>query len=210
MKNSFSILIADDHEVMLDGLKAIINMQADLKVVGTASNGNELLVKNAETKPDLYLLDLDMPVMNGIETAKQLLSLRPDALIIILTMHKEASLIKKLKAIGVKGYVNKTADSDELIFAIRQVIKGKTFFADTGSVEQYSAIETEMARVTSLTKREREVVKLLCEGYTNAKIAETLFISPSTADNHRTNIMRKLDVHNIVELTRICLRNMLA
>lgn len=210
MNNNFSIFLADDHEVLLDGLAALINMQADLKVTCVASNGKDLLYKAVENKADLYILDLDMPVMNGIETAKQLLGIHADARIIILTMHKEHSLLKKLIAVGVKGYVNKTADSDELIFAIRQVLKGKTFYAHIEAADPHSVAETELARMASLTKREREVIKLLCEGYTNTRIAETLFISPSTADNHRSNIMRKLEVHNVVELTRFCLRNNLA
>lgn len=210
MKSTCSILIADDHEVMLDGLKAIIQMQADLTVAGTASNGNELLIKAAQLKPDIFIIDLDMPVMDGIEASIKLLAAQADAKIIILTMHGESSLIKKLKAIGVKGYLNKTCDSDELVFAIRQVLKGKTFFADTATSELPKDKETEIARTALLTKREKEVIKLLCEGFTNTKIGETLFVSPSTADNHRSNIMRKLDVHNVVELTRFCLRNNLA
>ncbi len=210
MDDTYKILIADDHEVMLDGLTAIIQMQPDLIVTGKASNGHDLLHKAAGLRPDLYILDLDMPVMDGVEASQRIMESQPEARIIILTMHKEASLVKKLKSIGVRGFVNKTCDSDELIFAIRQVLKGKTFFAEFQTSEPKTAIETELARISSLTKREREVVKLLCEGYTNTKIAEILFISPSTADNHRTNIMRKLDVHNIVELTRFCLRNNIA
>jgi len=205
------ILLADDHEMMLDGLKAIIEAEPDLYVVGTARNGEELISKAAITKPDLCIVDLDMPVMNGLEAAPVLLRRQPETKIILLTMHKEKSILRKVKEAGIHGYLLKTGDSEELLFALRQVLKGKTYY--TVQLMNFSEDEenkTHLEKIAQLTNREREIIKHLCEGYSNGKIAEKLFISISTVDNHRTNIMRKLDVHNIVELTRFCLTHKLA
>jgi DNA-binding NarL/FixJ family response regulator len=210
--NKFAILLADDHEIMLDGLSAIINAEPTLQVIDVARNGSELVAKYEQLLADLCIVDLDMPVMNGLQASELLIKKHEDIKIIILTMHKENSILKRLKAMGIKGYVLKTCDSDELLFAIKQVLKGKTYFSE-GIISEYPlAQETEtsdMAKISQLTKRELEIVKLLCEGLSNIKIAEKLYLSPSTVDNHRASIMRKLDVHNIVELTRFCLGNRL-
>jgi DNA-binding NarL/FixJ family response regulator len=208
----FSVLLADDHEIMLDGLSAIINAEPTLQVIDVARNGSELVVKYEQLKPEICIVDLDMPIMNGLQASELLLKKYEGIKIIILTMHKENSIIKRIKCMGVKGYVLKTCDSDELLFAIKHVLKGKTYYSEEIISEEFSAQETEsseMAKISQLTKRELEIVKLLCDGLSNTKIAERLFLSPSTVDNHRTNIMRKLDVHNVVELTRFCLNNRL-
>lgn len=211
-KETFSVLLADDHEIMLDGLSAIINAEPTLQVINVARNGSELIERYEQLHPDICIVDLDMPVMNGLQASEQLIKNHEGIKLIILTMHKESSILKRIKCMGVKGYVLKTCDSDELLFAIKQVLKGKTYFSEGIFGNDSLDLEPEcsdMAKISQLTKRELEVIKLLCEGLSNTKIAEKLFLSPSTVDNHRTNIMRKLDVHNVVELTRFCIDNRL-
>jgi two-component system response regulator NreC len=208
----YSIILADDHEIMLNGLSAIINAEPNLQVIDVAHNGSELIEIYEQLHPDLCIVDLDMPVINGLQASEMLIRKYKDIKIIILTMHKEKSILKRVKTMGIKGYVLKTCDSDELLFALKKVLKGKTYFSEEVFNADFIAHETEtsyMSKISQLTKRELEIIKLLCEGMSNSKIAEKLFLSPSTIDNHRTNIMRKLDVHNIVELTRFCLINKL-
>ncbi|MBN2520527.1 MAG: response regulator transcription factor [Bacteroidales bacterium] len=206
----YTIIVADDHEIMLDGLSKIINSEPGLKVIGTAKNGKELVGYVETVIPDICIIDIEMPEMNGLQASELLLKKYEGIKILILTMYKEKSILKKVRDMGIKGYVNKTCDSDELIFAIRQILKGKTYFSEDGFEQSNKTVEinsSEMMRISSLTKRELEIIKLLCEGYTNSKIARSLFISKKTVDNHRNNIMKKLEVHNVVELTRLCIKN---
>lgn len=210
MDQKFELLLADDHEVMLNGLSAILNAEDNLMVMDTARNGSELIAKANRLKPDLCIVDLDMPVMNGLQASETLLKQNEDTKIIILTMHKEGSLVRKFREIGIKGYLLKTCDSDELIFAINKILKGQTYYSDqlfSDSASEPQSKSADITRITQLTKRELEITRLLCQGQSNNKIATALFISPSTVDNHRTNIMRKLEVHNIAGLIRFCIAN---
>lgn len=210
--NKFRILLADDHEVMLDGLKALLGSEPEFQVVGSAQDGKDLVRMVHELLPDICLVDLDMPQMNGLQASQVLLNSHPELKIILLTMHKEGSILRKAKEIGIKGYVPKSSDSHELIFAVQQVLKGKAYYS--GQISDQPAIpsseSTAVEKILQLTKRELEIIDLLCKGHSNKQIASMLFISISTVDNHRTSIMRKLDVHNIVELTRFCLQHNLA
>lgn len=210
MKEKNTVLLADDHEVMLDGLKAIINAEDNLRVIDTARNGNELVAKAKSLNADICVVDLDMPGLSGLEASEILLKQHEGIKIIILTMHKEGSILRKIKEIGIKGYLLKTCDSDELIFAINKVLKGQSFYSGQLFHDSNSPIlaeSTGFAKIARLTNRELEITRLVCQGYSNNKIAENLFISPSTVDNHRTSIMRKLDVHNVAELIRLCITN---
>jgi DNA-binding NarL/FixJ family response regulator len=158
---------------------------------------------------------MDMPGMNGLQASEQMLKLFPGIKILILTMHKDKSLIRKAMSMGIKGYLTKTCDRDELLFAISQILRNKIYFS--GDVKDALAKVTEtiengseLSKTALLTDREKEIIKLLCSGMNNRQIAETLFLSHKTVDNHRTNIMRKLNVHNIVELIRFSLKQGLA
>jgi DNA-binding NarL/FixJ family response regulator len=208
----YRIVLADDHEVMLDGLKSLLENEPEFQVVGSVQNGKELVKIVPELRPDICLVDLDMPEMNGLQASAKLLDLDPEIKIILLTMHNEGSILRKVKEIGMKGYIPKSSDSHELIFAIHQVLKGKTFYSGqiTSKSDDPEAESSAMAKISQLTKRELEIIDLLCKGYSNKQMASLLFISSSTVDNHRTSIMRKLDVHNVVELTRFCLQHKLA
>lgn len=210
MEKKYNIILADDHEVVLDGLTAIINAEDNLRVVAAVRNGSDLVAKAPALQPDLCIIDLDMPEMNGLQASEILLKQRSDLKIIILTMHNEGSIIRKAKDLGIKGYLTKTCDSEELIFAIKKILKGQTYY--TGQLlmpDEQDAQPTgsALAKISQLTKREIEIIRLICEGYSNSKIAAELFISPSTVDNHRTSIMRKLDVHNVAGLIRFCISN---
>jgi DNA-binding NarL/FixJ family response regulator len=206
------ILLADDHEVVLNGLIAIINAEDNLKVIDTARNGQLLILKARTHRPDLCIVDLDMPVMDGLQASELLLKQFGEMKIIILTMHKEASIFRKIRELGIKGYLLKTCDSDDLIFAINKVLKGQTYYSDEVFLDADSPQQDSpgIVKVSRLTKRELEIIGLLCQGFSNSKIAARLFISPSTVDNHRTNLMRKLDVHNLAELIKFCIANNIA
>ena len=205
----FTITLADDHELMLDGLSGLINSEPGLEVVAMAKNGEELVQSIKKNYPDICLVDLDMPIMDGLQASEVLLRQFPEIKIVILTMHKERSLLKRMKRMGIKGYLIKTCDSDELIFAIRKVIKGGTYFTSDILINSLpdEAGASEIEKTTSLSKRELEIIKLLCAGDSNRKIGDKLFISHKTVETHRSNIMQKLDVHNIAELIHFCYRN---
>jgi DNA-binding NarL/FixJ family response regulator len=210
---AFDIVLADDHEVLIEGLSALINSEENLNVSALASNGEELVKIVKQNLPHLCIVDLDMPRMNGLEASELLLKLYPDIKILILSMHKEKSLLKRIKTLGIKGYVLKTCDKCEFVFAINQILKGKTYFADEINEPflpeegKENHLDDSNLKPVLLSVREREVIYHLCNGLSNNQIASELHISSKTVDNHRTNIMRKLDVHNVVELVRFCIKN---
>jgi len=207
---AYKIILADDHEIMLDGLSYIIDSMPNMKITRYARNGVELIEFVEKDMPDICLIDLDMPKMNGFDASEKLLSKYPDIKIIILTMHKEKSLIKRMKDIGIMGYLIKSSDKDELVFAINRVLKGKTYFSEIipdNTSKKKTNQSSEIQKIFSITKREHEIIQLLCDGDSNKQIAEKLFISHKTVDNHRTKIMQKLELHNVVELVRFCYKN---
>lgn len=211
----YNIILADDHEIFLDSLSALIESVENLRVISTAKNGKELLKIVQDFLPDLCIVDMDMPEMNGLQASETLLKLYPEIKILILTMHKERSLIRKMMNIGIKGYLIKTCDKDEFLFAIHQILKNKTHFSDEVIETMVRDSETDksdsgISKIALLSNREKEIIRLLCAGLNNNQIAEKLFISFKTVDNHRTNLMHKLDVHNIVELIRFSLKHGLA
>lgn len=212
----YNIILADDHEIFLDSLSALVSPEENLEIIHKAQNGKELLELVKENQPDLCIVDMDMPEMNGLQASESLLRIYPDLKILILTMHKEKSLIKKMMSLGIKGYLLKTCDKEEFIFAINQILKDKTYFSDEviETIVKDDAYENkgspDLSKIATLSDREKEIIQLLCSGLNNKQIADKLFVSHKTIDNHRTNIMRKIDVHNIVGLIRFCLKHGLA
>lgn len=207
------VVIADDHQLVLDGLRSILEQGPEIKVISTANNGADLLRQLAFIKPDIVLMDIDMPVMNGIEATQQVKANYPDIRIIILTMHEEKAMVKKLTDIGASGFILKNSDKDELLQAIKRVHQGGMYFSseltmnlishgitpvNPGSVDDKKAL---------LTEREIEILKLIAEGLSNKEIGDKLFISHRTVDTHRTNLMKKLDVSNIAGLIRYAIKN---
>ena len=206
-----SIVIVDDHQLVLDGLISIVKELPDFEIVGSACNGKEGVDRVKILKPDMVLMDIDMPVMNGLEACRQIKKENPDTKVIVLTMHHEASLIRKVMDIGADGYLLKNADREEFYAAISAVMGGKSFFSsevtkallDNSSNSQSAFQEGDTLKLSKLTEREIDILKNIAEGLSNKEIGDKLFISHRTVDTHRTNLMKKLEVHNIAGLIKI-------
>ncbi|MFK8058916.1 MAG: response regulator [Polaribacter sp.] len=208
------ILIADDHPLIAEGIKNTFDNQEDYQVVAVVNNGKEAIEFIEQHLVDIALLDINMPIMDGIECAKKITSDFKDVKVAMLSMYQESSIIKSLIDIGVKGYMLKTIPSDELLLAIKNIYNGKEYFNadvtkallsdDTSNFHQYKKTSP---LVEELTTREKEIIKSISQGNTNIQIGEKLFISPRTVDTHRTNIMRKLDIHNVASLIRFAFQN---
>jgi len=206
-KNPCRILIVDDHKILREGLKALLSTEPQFQVVGEAGDGREAL-KLAETlSPDLVLLDLSMPRMNGMDAIKEIKRVKPDIKILVLTVHKTDEYIHQTLQYGADGYVLKDSDRFELLGAIKHVIKGNRYISPGISeklIEGYlygtGRSKTKTAW-DSLTQREREILKLIAEGYKNKEAADYLCISLKTVEKHRANLIAKLDIHNTAGLT---------
>jgi len=203
------VLIVDDHKMVIEGMKLLLQNQSEIEVVGTALNGFEGIEKMQEVNPDVVLLDINMPEMNGIETCKKMLKITPEVKIIAISMHKESSLIKLMLASGAKGYVLKNAGQDEVIDAIKEVYKGKVFLDDTvneiivGSIAKSNTKQS--SPFPSLSRREKEILGLIIDEFTTQEIAEKLFISFGTVETHRRNMLIKTGARNTAGLVRIAL-----
>lgn len=203
-----NILIADDHEVIRDGVKALLEKNPGLTVVGEAADGFEAIEKAKVLNPDVILLDISMPRMNGMDAAQEIHAANPKTKIIILSMHVDADHITRCIEMDVMGYVVKTHGGKEIINAIEAVMAGRKFYSDIVTdtiLEKYK--EQRVLEVTKkakpaieLTSREKEIITFISEGLTNQKIADKLFLSFRTIETHRANLMRKLDAKNSIEL----------
>lgn len=205
------IVLADDHQMVLDGLGLALNQQQDMEVVAKASNGKEVLkVLEVET-PDVAVLDIRMPEMDGVETAKRIRRDYPGVKILMLAGYMEARFMTTLIRIGVSGYLLKTRGQKELIKAIRNIAKGGEYFGDSVSqtliFDLKKSGRREFLNTPKLTKREKEVLRTIVKGKKNREIAATLFIAETTVNKHRQNIMEKTDTHNVVELIRFTEEN---
>jgi DNA-binding NarL/FixJ family response regulator len=201
------VFIADDHEMIRDGLKMLLSKNSDLKLVGEAGKGSEVLQKFTEVDADLLILDISMPDMNGMDVADKILSEQPDAKIIVLSMYNDEEYISRCIEHGVKGYVVKSEASSELLHAVNTVLKGGSYFSQQAQnviFKKYTtnAIRKRKEADIKLTTREIEIVKLISQGLTSNGIAEKLFISPRTVDTHRANLMKKVGAKNSIELLK--------
>ncbi len=207
-----SVIIADDHQVVSDGISSFLSEIDEIESIIKVSDGKELLQKFDILKPDLVISDIEMPGLNGFEACSLIKKKSPETKVIILSMHKDYGLIKKLIDQGIDGYVSKNDDKEDFLNAIRSIIKGKKYFsqdvvlslADKNDATPDS--NSDFEKLSLLTERERDILKLICEGFSNKEIAAQLFISHRTVDTHRTNIMAKLDLNNVVQLTRFAIR----
>ena len=211
----FRILIADDHEVVRRGIRTMLETHTGWEVSGEAGDGREAVARARELKPDLVLLDIGMPNLNGIEAARQILADCPATHILILTMHYSSQVVREVLAVGARGFLLKSDAGRDLITAVEAVQQHQTFFTSQVTevvVDRYlnRDREEETSAKDRLTPREREVVQLLAEGKTSKEVAVALNLSVKTAETHRTNIMRKLGLHSVVDLTLYALRNGIA
>ena len=206
------ILLAEDHAVMRTGLRLVLERQRDFQVVGEASDGREAVALAQQHKPDVILMDIGMPNLNGIEAARQITTSLPQVAVVILSMHSdEAYVLRALKA-GARGYLLKESAESDLISAIRAVVNGKAFFSPAVSrmlVEDYVRQLQDREIEDSyelLTGREREVLQLIAEGKSNKEIAHMLNLSLYTVESHRGNLMEKLNLHTVPELILYAVR----
>ena len=204
------VFIIDDHKMVIEGLQLLLQNAEGISVVGSALSGKEAIESIGIKQPDVVLLDINMPEMNGIETCKELLSLYPDLKIVAISMHKESSLIKLMLSSGAKGYVLKNAGQDEVIEAIETVNQGKMYLDDTvneivvNSVANGSS-QKQRSPFPTLSRREKEILQLILKEHTTQEIAEKLFISFGTVETHRRNMLIKTGARNTAGLVRIAL-----
>jgi len=199
-----NIMIADDHKVLLDGFSAIINNIDNLQVVATSSNGEEVLDQLSSTEVDIILLDINMPILNGVETCKKITKRFPKVKVIALSMYGQRSFIKRMKQNGAKGYVLKDDSALVLIEAINIVYDGGEYYSkQVKELLINDVISMKSPFGDSLTNREKEVLELLAKGLTNNEIGETLFLSSHTIISHRKNMVQKFGAKNTAELIKI-------
>jgi DNA-binding NarL/FixJ family response regulator len=203
------ILLADDHNLMREGLRLLIEKQADFLVVAETSNGREAIPLAKSTNPDVAIMDVTMPDMNGIEATYQMREACPRTKVIALSMHTDRNYVSRMLYAGASGYLTKDCACEELISAIRSVAAGHTYLSPRIAgvvVDDYVRQKTTHTAGYSLTKREREVLKLLTDGLSTKAIAEQLDISIRTVETHRTNIMHKANAYSLAELTKYAVR----
>ena len=206
-----SIILVDDHVIMRDGLRQLLEVESDMEVLGEADNGREAVKLALEKKPDIVIMDVAMQDMNGIEATRQIKNENSNIKVIALSMHSERQIVVGILRAGALGYLLKDSSSMELVEAVRTVYRGRNYLSQKISdivLQEISDVkkDTESIGVEILTNRESEILQLISEGNSTKKIAEVLFISPKTVESHRANIMEKLNIHNIPELTKYAIR----
>jgi len=211
MADKYKIVIAEDHKILREGLKALVKLNEDFEVAGEAGDGVDAIRAAEKYRPDLLLLDLSMPRMNGISVIKDIKSRFPEMKIMALTVHDTEEYILETFHSGLDGYCLKDSSSSELLTAIRRVLQGDTYLSPgisekvlVGFLEGKKTLKSGTSW-DSITQREKEVLKLVGEGYRNKEISDYLCISVKTVEKHRSNIMRKLEVHTSSGLTAIAI-----
>ena len=206
------VLVADDHTIVRDGICALLRLAGDIEVVGEAANGMEALEMVRKLMPHVVLMDIAMPIMGGLEATRRICKEFPRTKVLALTQYDDREYVFPVIEAGAYGFISKTAASSELASGIRSVYRGDSFLSPSVArllVEDYqqvTSIRKSHDPYDQLTDREREILKLLAEGYTTQKIADTLVISAKTVEGHKTSLMAKLDIHNRIELVKYALR----
>jgi DNA-binding NarL/FixJ family response regulator len=209
---SFRILIADDHDVVRCGIRTLLEGHPGWAVCGEARDGREAVAKVAELKPDLVVLDVAMPMLNGMDAARQILKARPGTPILILTLYESDELIRQVLEAGARGFILKSDASQDLLLAVEALQRRATFFTARGAKMMLDGylhrnLDPGNSVKDRLTAREREVVQLLAEGNSSKEAAALLNLSVKTIETHRTNVMHKLDVHSVAGLVLYAVRN---
>ena len=208
------VLLVDDHAILREGIKALLEKQDNIEVVAEAADGREAIPKAAQFCPDVVVLDISMPTMDGLESTRQMKKDNPDIKVLVLTMHDNEEYFFQLLRAGASGYVTKKSVSRELVSAIEAVYRGESFFCPSMAkflLSDFLRLDkaVENTGQEELTPREREIVKLIAEGYTNQQIADLLHRSVKTIESHRSNILRKLGIHDSIELVKYAVRKKL-
>jgi DNA-binding NarL/FixJ family response regulator len=207
---AIKVILADDHAIVRDGLKSVIEKKGDgITVIGEASNGNDVLKLSKTNPADIYLLDISMPILNGIETTHSLVNKNPQSKVIMLSMHDDRTFVVKALQSGARGYILKESATEEIIFGINEVYRGRYYLSPKISsylVEDFLDREPSALQTAELSSRERGILQLLAEGFNNKEIADKLSLSLNTVHVHRNNIMKKLNIHRHADLIRYALK----
>jgi DNA-binding NarL/FixJ family response regulator len=213
------VLLADDHDILRDGLKALLEMAGDIRVVGEARTGREAVAETERLRPDVVLMDITMPELDGVEATRRIRQMAPEVRVLFLTMHEAEEYFFRALRAGAAGYVIKRTAAADLLAAVRAVARGESFLSPSvahalvtdyaqrggraGDAEEPAAGKD---AYTTLTSREREVLQLVAEGYTNQEIADLLHLSIKTVQSHRAAVMEKLDLRDVTHLVRYAVR----
>jgi len=202
------ILLADDHEMVRKGLRATVETHAGWEVCGEARTGREAVAKTRELHPDIVVMDFSMPDLNGMEATRQIRAAVPRTEVLILSMHESERLVREMLAAGAQGYILKSDAGDFLVAALEALSEHKPYFTPKISAMVLQGyLNPEPTESSELTPREREIVQLIAEGKATKEVAEVLGISVKTAETHRTNLMRKLNLHSAADVVRYAIRN---
>ena len=202
------VLLADDHAILRKGVGLLINSQADMEVVGEAKTGREAVEQALRLQPDIIVMDISMPDLNGIEGTRQICEQLERTRVIGLSMHRDTAYVRELLRAGARGYLPKDSDDDDLLRAIRAVSRGEAFLSPAVSDAVLSDYRRHVTHpVDLLTSREREVLTMIAEGKSNKEIANALKLSVYTVESHRGSVMEKLNLHNTGDVVRFALRN---
>jgi len=205
--NTINIILVDDHKLLRDGLRNIIEQKSHMHIIGEASDGREVIKLCNKLKPNVIIMDVSMPGLNGVEATKQIIQHHPEIKIIGLSMYSSKQFIQGMFKAGAFGYLLKDGSSLELVTAITTVVENKRYLSKDLNQELLSQIKKgESIEKTELSSREKEVLQLIAEGKSSKEIGEILFLSSKTVDVHRNNIMKKLELHSIPELTKYAIQ----
>lgn len=202
------VLLADDHRLFREGLRGLLSVQSGVEVVGVAADGAELVSLTESVEYDVALIDIEMPVMNGLEAAEKILTAHPEARLVALTMHNDEAYYYRMVELGVKGFLLKNSDIDEVVSAVHEVCGGGSYFSQELLDSLVSNLkESQVEAEPLLSEREMEVLPLICQGLSNQEIADKLFISKRTVDNHRANIIEKSGCKNTAGMVVWAIKN---
>lgn len=210
---TISVILADDHTIVLDGLRLLLSAQQDIQVLDVAANGRDVLPKIEKFKPDVVVLDIAMPELNGIETAARVHQISPETAVIMLSMYASSEHVFQALNAGARGYLLKESAGMELVRAVRAVHTGSSYLSEKisntvidGYVKQRETTAVS-SPITRLTSREREILQLVVEGKSSADIAQTLFLSPKTIDTYRSRLMQKLNIGDLPSLVKFAIQH---
>ncbi len=204
--NAITVLLAEDHAIVREGLRALLQAEADIEVIGEAENGREAVALTSKLRPQVVIIDISMPLLNGMEATRQILQSQPSTRVIILSGHSDDAYVERIIALGAAGYLIKQSASHILSTAIREVKKGNEFFSPSIAMRRKDNAQKAHIRGeesgAALTSREAEVLQLVAEGKANKETADLLGISIKTVEKHRQRVMEKLNIHDTAGLTR--------